>query len=712
MKIGSGRAWGRGVLGIALLMSAACRGDSATEPPPPPPPDTFSGQVAASQTADIFVSDSSVVTMTVRNQNGQAAPGRSVFFAVTAGQATLSGGPPWTTDANGVATAVVRATNPGSVSVTGYLGTTASDPAQGQVALQFIADELTAAFSISDEGELRMSAEPTLTVRVVNQNNAPVTGQLVTFEVVGGNGVAGIEGGPSEQTDAQGEASVTLKALSPGTVEVRAWLGNVDTGTNLGEVTATFVIGPPAALRFVRQPRLTLAGIILPISPVVEVIDQDGFPVDDARINVTLSTEGGAPLAGTTTVLSSGAQATFPEIEVVDTRAGFELIATAQGLQEARSAPLTSMYRNSFQFVGTTACMPTTDGELYCWGGNRFGQAGSTAAVQQPVPVPATAQGQRFRAVATGNEHSCGVGFDDRRVWCWGTASRLGSPDALAAAPGQMVALDGTGRYDPMRVSEGASCGRVNDGALVGFLVCWGDNTHGQMGKGDRDPVRNTIAVSAITQLGSRWTDFDTGRFNGCAISEASGLYCWGSRRYGLVGDGVVDQASVATSPVLIGANDLWRSVSVSVSFACAVTLDNRLQCWGDAEGLNDIIEGGGGPVAEPTATLITDPVVAVDVGQDTACAAMADGRLLCWGSNIYDGSDEVPYLLTEAPATFSNFAIGRSLGCLVDAQGKPFCWGASDQGQRGDGTVGVPATRWSAVSGDLRVLTSPPPEG
>jgi alpha-tubulin suppressor-like RCC1 family protein len=106
--------------------------------------------------------------------------------------------------------------------------------------------------------------------------------------------------------------------------------------------------------------------------------------------------------------------------------------------------------------------------------------------------------------------------------------------------------------------------------------------------------------------------------------------------------------------------------------------------------------------------------VIAIDAGDETTCALMANHTIRCWGSNgtgtVGDGTgadQELPRAVRNLAGTGSltgvtQISIGGDHGCARLANGQLRCWGYNSSGQVGDGTR---VNRWRpkavrAVSG------------
>lgn len=225
------------------------------------------------------------------------------------------------------------------------------------------------------------------------------------------------------------------------------------------------------------------------------------------------------------------------------------------------------------------------------------------------------------------------------------------------------------------------------------------------------------------------WRRVSAGTSHTCAIRLSRRLYCWGSDRYGQLGDGGtnVNQAD----PVEVAGGGEWAAVSAggtsphgaeeaTESHTCAIKTTGQLYCWGD-DTYGQL--GHGGPNVNQVEPVEVDgggtDWASVTTGGYHTCALKDSGRLYCWGS---DGSgrlgnggtdtDENQPVEVEAPiGSATNWvavSAGESHSCALRTRGRLYCWGSDGSGELGDGfpevsqpapvQVGV-ATTWAAVT-------------
>lgn len=209
----------------------------------------------------------------------------------------------------------------------------------------------------------------------------------------------------------------------------------------------------------------------------------------------------------------------------------------------------------------------------------------------------------------------------------------------------------------------------------------------------------------------------DVGDRHACALQVAGTVACWGENADGQLGNGTTRDASGPTA--VIGLGDVV-DVAAGTGRTCAVRNDGTLWCWGagatralqdpsvtDATAVSLAGEGnvgrcvvrGNGTVACGSTSLSAVPgisdAVDVTVGDDHACAVLASGPVLCWGTdrsgvlgNGPAGSSSVPGpVVGITNATKVTSASGGAHACALLADGSATCWGANGSGQLGDGT-------------------------
>jgi alpha-tubulin suppressor-like RCC1 family protein len=159
-------------------------------------------------------------------------------------------------------------------------------------------------------------------------------------------------------------------------------------------------------------------------------------------------------------------------------------------------------------------------------------------------------------------------------------------------------------------------------------------------------------------------------------------------------------------------------ALALGESFACALSEDGRILCWGgNAEGELGI--GLGRPLSGPALVVGIDDAVEIHAKAHRACARTRRGRILCWGSNYFGQCDanrtlsELPpdrspiasdetnpeFMIknmrfapspVELPAPALTFALGYEHNCAILDGGNVACWGRNADGAFGAGPSGA----------------------
>ncbi len=395
-------------------------------------------------------------------------------------------------------------------------------------------------------------------------------------------------------------------------------------------------------------------------------------------------------------------------------------------------------------------CGTITNGQVYCWGFNLFGQVGNghiSPYETKPVLLNTSNIGNvYFTNIFTGYAHTCAMSTTNK-IYCWGVGAtgQLGTGDLAIAAP-LPTSLDTSSIGNNIQISslslsnvetcmitapfnkiycigwvitpqvapalknfksiasnKAHSCGIGNDNKVY----CWGDNSAGQLGDGTNT---NHSAPTLINTNGigvDQFTSIYVGSFHSCAIVVNGNTYCWGANAKGQIGNG--ENKDSQTTPARVATDQHFISMSLGRQHSCAISASNYAYCWG----LNDVGELGIGDYREPNMpfpirTSLQFKMIAAGWGH-TCAITLAGNQVFCWGSNYFyesgsghpEGRDVVlwPFLVNgssfnneqlisiSANGNLSHLTLVAGHTCVVTASGRVFCWGDNASKQLGNGT-------------------------
>ena len=192
------------------------------------------------------------------------------------------------------------------------------------------------------------------------------------------------------------------------------------------------------------------------------------------------------------------------------------------------------------------ACARKTDGTLWCWGDNGAGQLGDGTKSAHPSPVQVAALGSTVAQVAAGEYHTC-ARKTDGTLWCWGDNSygQIGDGTTVQSAVPLQVAALGTS-VAQVAAGYGYTCARKTDGTLW----CWGYNFYGQLGNGSTTACSSPVQVVA---LGTSVVQVALGGGQACAAKTDGTLWCWGQNSWGEIGNGSTSQSASPVQVMAVG---------------------------------------------------------------------------------------------------------------------------------------------------------------
>lgn len=274
-------------------------------------------------------------------------------------------------------------------------------------------------------------------------------------------------------------------------------------------------------------------------------------------------------------------------------------------------------------------------GTLWTWGSNQEGQLGAETQEtgvdregnQVAVSGTSLAVLEDARSVAAGGDFTVALKTDGT-LWAWGgnDYGQLGNGTVISAA-------------QPVQVLDqvtAVSAGDYHVAAIRadGTLWTWGDNLYGQLGDGTRDSVSAPHQVLADVRFAVM------GDYHAAAISTDGTLYTWGSNLDGQLGTGglgdTTDEetgAMLQLTPTVVSLPAAVSNVTVGAGHTAAILSDGTLWTWGRNDAMQLGLTEAGAQVWEPGQVVELVPAQAVSAGTDQTVCLLTDGEVQAWGS-------------------------------------------------------------------------------
>ena len=315
---------------------------------------------------------------------------------------------------------------------------------------------------------------------------------------------------------------------------------------------------------------------------------------------------------------------------------------------------------------------------VWCTGANAQGQLGNETFARSTAF--AASRITEARSVAAGGNTTCAVRIDTT-LWCWGTID-----SSLAAAGNVMRTNVSTPSKLPFINVKSVFVGAQHSCALLldGAVWCWGSNRFGQLGNGT-----TTSSVTPVLVVGHTFTSVAIGTDFTCGIDTKNAVWCWGSNAFHRLGVSGSSSRLFPTKVPKVSA----QMVAAGDAFTCVINTGEKVQCWGRNN------YGQLGTVAGlsrnlPNSVGIKKPLTLV-AGQEFACATTQAATTWCWGRNRYgqlaNGSNIAKWkpqkvLTSAAMGNITSITAGSSHACgLNPSSSTLWCWGLGSSGQLGD---------------------------
>ena len=313
-------------------------------------------------------------------------------------------------------------------------------------------------------------------------------------------------------------------------------------------------------------------------------------------------------------------------------------------LEGGTPAPVVGLSKVTQISVGPNlgTCALTSDGAVYCWGRNEFGQLGQPAS-EPRVPVPARVEGlPPVSKIALGATLGCAIASSGGALHCWGTQNTRTGPNLLTPGPavtfGPQVMTAFRAPVKDVAIGAAPPVAIVNANTTIDYqdtiVALLDDGVLASVGELPAGPtsyqelysqipveVPGVLRIGAYGYLGAdgiakRW------------VPSPRALY--------VANAGAVVDVAIAPGRVRGTGVDANR-IFVYVEQAGMLLGDGRLYRWGrntagalgHAPDALDLVE-------EPMdmTHVAGNRVVSFAMTTASTCVSLVDGKIKCWGSN------------------------------------------------------------------------------
>ena len=278
------------------------------------------------------------------------------------------------------------------------------------------------------------------------------------------------------------------------------------------------------------------------------------------------------------------------------------------------------------------ACALSDDGDVWCWGANNMGQAGQgvvSAIVRAPSRI---ASNRTYIAVAAGAMHTCAI-TTHNTLECWGfdSSGQLGRGDrvvncGVGPCGSEPKPVASTRRFDAVVAGHQHTCAISG-----GEAWCWGSNQRGQLGiEDDGDRCEGSACARIPTRVTSLRSvvAMTAGGQHTCAVAAGS-TWCWGDNRAGQLGIGQ-PQLQRSLRPVRVATDYRFDQLASGATHTCGLA-SGVLACWGD----NDAGQLGAGFANRSDVPLRESARLgwrSVSAAARTTCGITDADETRCWG--------------------------------------------------------------------------------
>ena len=280
----------------------------------------------------------------------------------------------------------------------------------------------------------------------------------------------------------------------------------------------------------------------------------------DFAVSVSPVSGLGCVKSGNNAVICTPVAAGTYNVTVTATADTSKIASATFVVSESDQPPPGSVLENEYNTISTgglNAMAIRTDGSLWAWGYNFFGQLGDGTNISRNTPVKSM---DSVASVSAGGGHTLVI-KPDGSLWAWGHNYY-----------GQLGDGTNTDRNTPVKIMDSVASVSLGNNCTVavktdGSLWEWGEYAYG--GLGDDTNTRRDTPVKIMDDAAS----VSAGWYHAIAVKTDGSLWAWGHNHYGQLGDGTNIDRNV---PVKIMAGVMLPTVVMPIDAEAANTRENK----------------------------------------------------------------------------------------------------------------------------------------
>ena len=318
-----------------------------------------------------------------------------------------------------------------------------------------------------------------------------------------------------------------------------------------------------------------------------------------------------------------------------------------------------------------------SDGTLWTWGRNNFGQLGDGSLIDRHCPIQVGSDNDWTSAEA-------GYGYtiamkSNGTLWAWGEngVGQLG--DGTGISKNYPVRIGTDNDWVSIAVGYGHNFAQKADGTLWG----WGGNGFGTLGDGTWNSKMSPIQIGTDND----WVSIAAGNWHTVALKLDGTLWGWGFNGFGQLGvDTTIDRYFY---PIQVGSDKDWVSIAVGVYHTLAQKSNGTL--WACGQGQHGQLGlGHWGQVNSPTQIGLDDDWIYFEGGYQHTIALKSDGTLWGWGYNTAYTQTKDTHTPVQIEINDDWFSISSKYdhNLALKFDGSLWAWGFNDYGAVGDCTT------------------------